>query len=293
MKRTTFNRRTCWIYVLSAVIPLSALGCRKSHASSDTGWSLEVKSRGASARRSMKYRFPKKGWGRYRLEVRVDADGVRCVDKAVVHLEVHARPTVADRGVLEVELTDFLGPGKRGETLVSRAQKIYWEMNSAGRTLRFSTEDLNPALITGLPDLGLLLRRMLPALPGDPVGAGARWSVSRPVEMGINPDSGSGLTRVLERIDSRLTALGSSAGRAVAKVESRLNAEYSGSLRAVARTVTVKGKGEGTVTATLDVESGRIVDATLVFKDQLRITAGRIKRQVRTAVRATLKPRKE
>jgi hypothetical protein len=289
----TCNRRRFWLYVLSSVIPLAALGCRKSHASSEKGWALEVKNRGASSRRPLKYRFPKKGWGRYRLEVRVDADGVRCVDKAVVHLEIHARPTVADRGVLEVELTDFLGPGKRGETLVSRAQKIYWEMNSAGRTLRFSTEDLNPALITGLPDLGLLLRRMLPALPGDPVGAGARWSVSRPVEMGINPESGSGLTRAFERIDSRLAALGSSAGRAVAKVESRLTADYTGSLRAVARTVTVTGKGEGTVAATVDVESGRLLDATLVFRDRLQVTASGIKRTVRTAVRATLKPRTE
>ena len=226
-------------------------GCRKSHASSQKPWSLEIKKRGSQNRAGLKYGFQKQGWGAYSLDIKVQTHGLRAAERARVQLEIKPRGG-GDQGLLEVELVDIEGPGRRSESLVDRSQKIYWEIKASGRTVRFSSEKIDPTLATGLPDFGLLLRRLLPVLPGGKVGDGARWIVFRPMELGLSPMSGSGQMQVSERSDHRLVSLGSERAP-VATVETRIEAKYTGLLRVVARRLTMRGVGKGSVKTTIDM----------------------------------------
>lgn len=275
--------------IIFCAILMGFTGCRKSHASAKQPFTLTLSSAGGKPAHLMSYRLPSEGWGRYRLDIKATSRGVKVTGKTRLLIQILSKGTLGDQLRLEVEVLDVAGSDPGSAATVDRAQRIIWTVNPNGHTER-QVNELSPTLIQGLPDLGLLLSRMLPVLPSEPVGKDARWTIKRPLRLDLPNGSGTGGQDVFEQIQYHLVKLEPSSPKPRAEITAAIQARYDGHMSPVARKLRVQGQGKGVLKAAVDLASGRLLEARLDLTDEITLqTSDRINKLVYT-IEATLQP---
>jgi hypothetical protein len=245
--------------------------CKDSHASSEDIWKLQRSKAGSKPRGSLAYEFDPGSWGRRKLVIESEARGVTVEDQASLTFDIIPKRAPGDRNVLELNLVDVV----RGKTPTGpgwdRPERIYWMMDARGRTRRLSVEDIKPRYQQGLPDLHLLLRRLAPVMPSEPVGEGAEWRLRRKIRLPVARRSGSGYTAAVETIVYRLVDMTNGPAGKIASIEAKGTVAYSGSMEAVGRMVKINGEGSYEVKAAFQVGNGTLRSSTLRSEERLEL----------------------
>ena len=123
---------------------------------------------------------------------------------------------------LDMELVDLKMAHRDPGPTWDHAQKARWLLSDRGKTVRFVTDQLPSESLRGLPDLELLFRHLMPALPNQPVGPGAKWSLHQRFSMRLPGPTGTGTLVVTERIQYHWTNL----ANGKAHIQARLSSKY-------------------------------------------------------------------
>jgi hypothetical protein len=149
----------------------------------------------------------------------------------------------------------------------------------------------------GLPDLHLLLRRLVPVLPERTVGPGGRWKLHRVISQPYPEKSGTGTTITKETIRYRLTQDTPSAANTKSKatsvlIEARGRAEYHSALEVIGHRINTRGNGSFVVKARLDIQKNSLITSTLTGEDRVQLTVDGHKHTTVTQTTVHLGPRK-
>ena len=271
------------ILFVAATAALFGAACRTTHASSDDQWTMAIQNTGKAPTHKLTYRFAENQPTMGILTISAHAKGVQVVEKA--SMTWTARP-IARQGhnvELDMELVNLKMSNRDPGPTWDHAQKARWVVSDRGRTLRFVTDQLPSESLRGLPDLELLFRRLMPALPNQAVGLGAKWSLHRQFSMGLPGPAGTGSVVVNEQVQYHWSRIQNNR----AHIEATLESKYSGLVHPLGHVMHISGKTTGTAAIEWNLAAGQPAVATLSTKDSITVSADGKKRTVTSTLTAS------
>ncbi len=270
--------------LLAASIAIVAwTACRTTHASSDDQWAMSIEATGKTPTHKLTYRFSDDQPTVGTLTISAHAKGVQVVEKATMTWAARPITRQGHNVELDMELVTLKMAHRDPGPTWDHAQKARWILSDRGKTLRFVTDQLPSENLRGLPDLALLFRHLMPALPNHPVGPGAKWSLHQRFSMRLPGPTGTGTLVVTERIQYHWTNL----ANGKAHIQARLSSKYSGIIHPLGHVMHIAGKTVGTATIEWNLTAGQPSRAALSTKDEVTVTADDKQRNVTSSLTAT------